>query len=98
MTDSTIHVVAKLTASPDRVEALKELLSGLLEPTRQEKGCIKYELFQNQDDPTDFTFMEEWQDRESLQQHLGSDHIQQALSVLDPLVVAPPDIRVYNRI
>ncbi|MDV3000922.1 MAG: hypothetical protein N5P05_002528 [Chroococcopsis gigantea SAG 12.99] len=98
MSHSTIHVVAKITALPHQVEGTKELLLGLLEPTRQEKGCIKYDLFQNQDDPTDFTFVEEWQDRESLNQHLQTHHIQHALSLIPALMVAPPDIRVYNQI
>jgi len=39
----------------------EELFCGLIEPTRKESGCISYELLQNRDDPTDFTFVEEWE-------------------------------------
>ena len=35
-------------ALPDKVEELKAILLGLIEPTRLEAGVIKYELLQNQ--------------------------------------------------
>lgn len=59
MTNQTIHVVACFIALPNKVEELKAVLLELIEPTRQEVGAIKYELLQNQYDPTDFTFVEE---------------------------------------
>jgi quinol monooxygenase YgiN len=98
MSNSTIRVVARVIALPDRVEALKAVLLQIIEPTRQENGCIKYELLQNQDDPSDFTFVEEWTDRESLKAHLASVHLQDAIVKLEGLVAANPDIRIYNTV
>ncbi|MGL5061666.1 MAG: putative quinol monooxygenase [Microcoleus sp.] len=96
MSKSTLHVVARLTAIPDKVEELKSLLLSVIEPTRREEGCIKYELFQSQADPEYFTFVEEWESEELLQIHLASTHIQAALSQLEGLAVAPPDICRYQ--
>ena len=47
----------------------------LVEPTRRESGCIQYELLQNQEDPTDFVFVEEWESEVRLNAHLDSPHI-----------------------
>lgn len=80
MSKSTIRVVARLTAFSDKVEAAKALLLGLVEPTLQEAGCIQYDLLQNQTDPTDFTFVEEWESHETLDLHLASSHIQAAIA------------------
>ncbi len=44
-------------------------------PTRKEDGCIRYDLFVDLDDPTKFTFIEEWESREALDKHGKSDHI-----------------------
>ncbi|MCU0547444.1 MAG: antibiotic biosynthesis monooxygenase [Oscillatoriaceae cyanobacterium Prado104] len=96
MSKSTLHVVARLTAIPDKVEELKSLLLSVIEPTRREGGCIKYELFQSQANPADFTFIEEWESEELLQIHLASTHIQAALSQLEGLAVASPDICRYQ--
>lgn len=96
MSKPTLRVVARLTANPDKVAELKSLLLSIIEPTRQEQGCIKYELLQNQVDPTDFTFVEEWESAALLEQHLASNHLQAAVQKLEGLAVAPPDIRRYE--
>jgi quinol monooxygenase YgiN len=96
MSQSTLRVVARLTAFPDKVEQLKSLLLSVMEPTRQEMGCIKYELLQNQADPTDFTFVEEWETAALLDAHLASTHIQAALPKLEGLATSMPDIRRYQ--
>ena len=96
MSKTTLRVVARLVAFPDKVAELKSLLLIIIEPTRKEKGCIKYELLQNQADPTDFTFVEEWESADLLELHLGSTHIQEAVQKLEGLAVGPPHIRRYE--
>ena len=96
MSTPTLRVVARLSSFPDKVAELKSLLLSIIEPTRQEQGCIKYQLLQNQADPTDFTFVEEWESTDLLELHLASTHIQGAVHKLDGLAVAPPDIRRYE--
>jgi len=91
-----IRVVARLIAFPNKVEEAKALLLGLVEPTRKEAGCLQYDLLQNQADPTDFTFVEEWESDESLDAHLGSEHIQSAIAQIPELIASGPDIRRYT--
>ncbi|OUC15800.1 MAG: antibiotic biosynthesis monooxygenase [Alkalinema sp. CACIAM 70d] len=94
----TIRVVAHVIAKPDQIEALKALTLSILEPTRQESGCIQYELHQNLQDPTDFTFIEEWESEAALEAHLQTPHLQAAMAQLDGIVAAMPDIRSYQRL
>ena len=96
MSKTTIRVVARVVALSDQVEEVKSVLLGLIEPTRKEEGCIVYELLQNQADPTDFTFVEEWESQALLEAHLASAHIEEAESQLNGLVAAEPDIRLYQ--
>ena len=95
---SLLHVVAHLRAKPDKVEETKVALLALVEPTRAENGCILYELSQNTADPTDFTFVEEWESDKALDTHLESEHIRELRSRADDLFAAPPDIRRYTLI
>ena len=83
MPENGLRTVARIKAQPDTVSSVRELLSSLVEPTRKESGCITYELLQNREDPTDFTFVEEWQSGAAFDAHLSSDHVQQALPKLD---------------
>ena len=96
MPQNTVRVVARITALPERVNDVRTLLEALIEPTRSEAGCISYELLQNKADPTDFTFVEEWASDQALDAHLGTEHVQNAISGTAALLAAPPDIRKYS--
>ncbi|TDI34394.1 MAG: antibiotic biosynthesis monooxygenase [Acidobacteria bacterium] len=96
MNDTHIRVVARLMAQPGKTDELGALLRGLLAPTRGEEGCITYELLQNRQDPTDFTFVEEWTREDLLEAHLASPHLQAARSRFPDLLAAEPDIRRYS--
>ena len=96
MAQSTIHVVARLVARPETIEALKLTLHELVTATRQEAGCDSYELLHNNHDPTDFVFVEEWSSDEALDAHLSSAHMQAASVKAGVLLSAPPDIRRYR--
>ncbi|MBD2100725.1 putative quinol monooxygenase [Leptolyngbya sp. FACHB-261] len=95
MADKTIQVVARIIAQASKLEEVKARLFGLLEPTRAEKGCIRYELFQSSADPSEFVFIEEWASDFAITAHLGSDHVQEAFLGAENLLAAPPDVRRY---
>ena len=42
---SEIHLIASLVALPGKEEELREVLQGLLEPTRNEPGCRRYDMY-----------------------------------------------------
>ena len=96
MNEKTIRVVAHLKAKADKIAETREALEALIAPTRAEDGCLHYELSQNNDDPTDFTFVEEWSSNAELDAHLESDHINQLRAQADELFAAAPDIRRYT--
>lgn len=95
MPQKTIRVIALFRAQPGKVDALREFLSRFIEPTRREKGCLRYELHQNTADSADFAFIEEWESHETLDAHLQSPHIQQAIPLVGQYILGEPDIRRY---
>jgi quinol monooxygenase YgiN len=96
MPENTIRIVAKIVANPNSVDQVRAILSDLVEPTRNESGCISYELLQNRADQTDFTFIEEWQSNAAIDVHLKTAHITNALAKLPGLISGEPDIRRYR--
>lgn len=44
MAKKMVRVVARVVALSEKVEEVKLVLLGLVEPTRRESGCIHYEL------------------------------------------------------
>jgi quinol monooxygenase YgiN len=83
---SIVTVVAKVTAKSDVIEAVKAELIKLIEPTRQEDGCIEYRLHQDNDDPSVFVFYESWQSLACLEQHTNSQHFQSYVAAVGNLI------------
>ena len=93
----TVHVVLSFKAKPDKVDALKKLLAGLVKTTQAEPGCLMYDLFQNSADPTNLAYIEEWTTRAALDTHRKTAHVKAALAALPPLIAEPPDDRFFQK-
>ena len=96
MAEDTLRVIARIKARPNKVSELLSVLSALVEPTRKEPGCLSYILLQNNEDPTDFAFVEEWQSNMALESHFMTKHFKDAMITLPNLLAAEPEIRRYH--
>jgi len=94
----TITVVATFQARPGKEAELRQALIGLVAPTRQEAGCINYDLHVLPEDPAKFLFHETWTSKAQLDAHLQSAHIQALLPRVPELAVAAPEIKIWERI
>ena len=93
-----IKVMATLIARTDKVAETQAALSSLVAPTTAEPGCISYELFQSNDDPTEFVTVEEWKDQAAIDAHLSSAHIAAALAAAPEILATDPKITSYSKI
>jgi quinol monooxygenase YgiN len=98
MDKSSLTVFAEFHAKPGSEQALGELLKGLIEPTRKEQGCLRYDLHVDNDKPGHFLFFEDWVSMALLQAHLGSPHLTALQSQSAGLVAEPPRIVFASRI
>lgn len=94
----TLRIVAHMQSRSDKTDQAKEALQGLVAPTHEEPGCIAYEMLQSLEDPTQFTFVEEWESESALQAHFATPHIQAALEHWDDLMDGPLDLRKYSKV
>ncbi len=92
-----INVVAHIQAKPGKEAAVREVLDGFIAPTLQENGCLRYDLFLDADDPTKFTFIEEWASRESLNVHSQSAHITAGRARMPELLAGPSWVQVLTK-
>lgn len=96
MSETTLRVIVRLRAQPGKEADLKQVLVGLIEPTREENGCIGYELLENLEDPREFTFVEEWEGESALEAHFSTDHIAGAVQLFPDLLAQELDLRKYH--
>lgn len=70
-----LTIVARIEAKVEKVEFVKAELLKLIETTRAEKGCIQYDLHQDNENPAVFLFYENWESRALWQLHMSNDHL-----------------------
>lgn len=97
MTD-VIYVVAKLQARAGKEESLRKLIEPIIEPTKKEKGCLRYSVMLDRQNPAVLTLLEEWETEAELTTHLALPHLQKLFAQLPELLAAPPDIARYKQI
>ena len=90
-----IRVVAHFKPKPGKLEEARQLLLGFTAPTREEKGCVLYDLHENPDDPEDLTFIEEWESVEDLDAHGQSAHLREGRRRM-PGLMDVVDVRRYR--
>ena len=83
---SKLTIVAHIIASADKIDLLNTELEKLVPITRAEKGCIQYDLHQDNDNPAHFMFYENWQSRELWQAHMNAPHLQAYMTATDGAV------------
>lgn len=93
-----VDVVAHIHAKPGLQRELQSVLESFVAPTRQEDGCLRYDLFVDLDDPNKFTFIEEWASREALEQHGRSAHIAAGRAKFPELLSQPGWVQVLTRL
>jgi len=71
-----LTIVARIKARPEQARLLKSELLKLIDITRAEKGCLQYDLHQDNADPSLFMFYEHWESRELWQEHMSAPHLQ----------------------
>ena len=70
-----LTIIANIHAHPDQIGLVKAELEKLVPVTLPERGCLQYELHQDNEDPAHFLFFESWVSREMWQTHMSSPHI-----------------------
>lgn len=92
----SLRVIATLRAQPGKEAELRDVLAALIHPTREEDGCIAYQMLENRDDPAEFTFVEEWEDGAALDAHFEAAHMQAAAEIMPHLLAEELDLRRYD--
>jgi quinol monooxygenase YgiN len=93
-----LTVIAYVRAKKGQEARVKQILEGLLAPTRAEAGCLNYDLFQSDSDPTHFVFYENWQSDADLERHAQTPHIKASGGLLTGLLQEPVKITKWRAV
>lgn len=93
-----IKAVAKFFVNQNKIEEFIKLSTELIENTRKENGCIKYELFEDSTKNTTFSIIEEWENMSVLEAHFKSEHFTRIIPQLELLVTQEIEVNIYKQI
>jgi len=77
-----------------RTEIMQTLLS-MIEPTENKRGCRSCHVFRDIEDKNVFSLIEEWKNREDLDDHIKSDRFSVLLGTKS-LLCEPPQIEIHT--
>ncbi len=93
-----VHVMARITALPESAATMRSLLADLVAQSRQEAGCLHYELFQRADAAHVFQTVERWRDQAAVDAHMQSPHVAHAIAQATPHFGAAPEIQTFSQV
>lgn len=91
-----VTIIATLHARPGQEAALAARMRTMIEATRQEQGCVLYDMHRAEDDPASFIMVEYWRDAAALELHFASSHMAALGADLPQLVDRPVEIRRFG--
>jgi quinol monooxygenase YgiN len=91
MSDAPITALGLVRAKPGKERELGRRMAALLEPTRAERGCIAYDIFQSIDDAAVWVLIESWRSVADLDAHIGTEHMAAFLAQSHEVLHHAPD-------
>ncbi len=68
----TLTTIAEVKSHFGKEAEVKQLLTALLQPVREEKGCISFDLHVSHDDYSLFVLIAVWESYEAWKKHIDS--------------------------
>jgi quinol monooxygenase YgiN len=84
--DDVLTLVVHIRARQGKEAELRQALKDLLAPTREEEGCVNYDLYAGRDDPGLFVMLENWRSAQLWQRHMEAPHLHRFKARADVLV------------
>lgn len=84
------------SAKPERRTEVIQLCKSMINPSRNEPGCISYNFYQDLSDENKFFFFEEWKDQQAIDAHVKTNHYKEFVPKFETMIKAPSDLQVRS--
>ncbi len=98
MNNETVVLIARLKVKPDKVEEAKAAALAIVDDSRNESGCINYDIHQSIEDETVFLWHETWKNKEAIDEHFATPFFQSFFKIVETIAAEPPQITLTRKI
>ena len=95
---TTISVVATFIPKEGQENAVEVILRGMVKPTRNEPGCLRYELYGATGPEPQFVLIEAYADQAALEAHRATEHYKSYRNRIVDALSEPIKVAVLNAI
>ena len=88
-----VVVVATMTAKPESVDTVRDILTRAVEEVHDEPGCQLYSLHQTGET---FVFVEQWADPDALKTHSSAPAVTKMFTAVGEHLAGPPDVKMLQ--
>jgi len=66
--------LTRITVCPENRKELRQTISSLIDPVKNENGCLTYRFYEEAEDENTFILIGEWETPDAWNEHLHSDN------------------------
>lgn len=96
--DNSVSVFASFRPIPGKEQELHELLAWMVENTRMEPGCERYDLYRQRGSAASFHLFERYRSDEALAAHRAAQYYIEYRTRVEDLIQGPIDVVVLEAV
>ena len=97
MASEVLTVIARFEAKPGKEEQLRQDLVAMIAPSRQDEGCLTYDILQSREDPKILFTYENWTGKPALDKHMQTPHFQALGEKNKQTLAKPMDVQLLTK-
>jgi len=94
----TIGVIVEEKIKDGQFGEFVDYMAEMIALTKQENGCIAYDLYEAADGSDSVVMIELWESKEALDAHMASEHFKRLIPGAEIYKEKPSVIRVFSRV
>ncbi len=88
MKKDVLTIVASIKVMPEKLQFVLDEIEKIIPITREEKGCITYDLHVNNKEEGHILFYENWASYEEWQDHINAPHLKNYSALTKEFVIS----------
>jgi len=98
LNNEKVVLFARLKVKADKIEQLKTAALKIVADSRNEAGCINYDVHQSVEDETLFFWHETWANKAALDEHFATPFFGEFFKTVEEVAAEPPQINLTKKI
>jgi quinol monooxygenase YgiN len=91
-----VFVIASFSPKHDQQQAVEDILRGMAAASRNEPGCLRYDLYRTADGPALFTLFETYRAPAALEAHRATEHYRAFRARIGDMLTQPVQVQVLQ--